>query len=82
VDSFSAGTSALGPGTAPPSHLRPDNFQFFFVDQQFLGDWNAKEKWYETKYKLDKFLKNLCKISGPPHRLQSQRNPLGFTYQL
>ncbi|PQE23415.1 a-pheromone processing metallopeptidase ste23 protein [Rutstroemia sp. NJR-2017a BBW] len=37
------------------SHLRPDNFRFFVVDQQFPGDWNATEKWYETEYKLEKF---------------------------
>lgn len=36
------------------SHLRPDNFRFFLVDQPFPGDWNAKEKWYETEYKLEK----------------------------
>ncbi|TEY42656.1 hypothetical protein BOTCAL_0387g00100 [Botryotinia calthae] len=36
------------------SHLRPDNFRFVVVDQQFLGDWNATEKWYETEYKLEK----------------------------
>ncbi|KAF5876257.1 putative peptidase m16 inactive domain-containing protein [Botrytis fragariae] len=36
------------------SHLRPDNFRFFVVDQQFPGDWNATEKWYETEYKLEK----------------------------
>jgi insulysin len=27
------------------SHLRTDNFRFFLVDQQFPGDWDAKEKW-------------------------------------
>ncbi|GLA67965.1 insulinase (Peptidase M16) [Aspergillus tubingensis] len=36
------------------SHLRPDNFRFFLVDQQFPGDWNEKEKWYGTEYKLEK----------------------------
>ncbi|PYH38592.1 uncharacterized protein BO87DRAFT_442857 [Aspergillus neoniger CBS 115656] len=35
------------------SHLRPDNFRFFLVDQQFPGDRNAKEKWYGTEYKLE-----------------------------
>lgn len=36
------------------SHLRPDNFRFYVIDQQFPGDWDAKEKWYGTEYKLER----------------------------
>ncbi|KAJ5669201.1 hypothetical protein N7462_010271 [Penicillium macrosclerotiorum] len=61
------------------SHLRPDNFRFFLVDQQFPGDWNAKEKWYGTEYKLEKipeeFMQDLwaaaqVPITERPSRLQ------------
>ena len=41
------------------SHLRPDNFRFFVIDQQFPGDWDAKEKWYKTEYKLEKIPEDL-----------------------
>lgn len=36
------------------SYLRPDNFRFFLIDQEFPGDWNEKEKWYQTEYKLER----------------------------
>jgi insulysin len=36
------------------SYLRPDNFRFFYIDQQFQGGWDAREKWYGTVYKLEK----------------------------
>lgn len=52
------------------SYLRPDNFRFFLVDQQFPGDWNAKEKWYETEYKLEKipqdFMQDLWAAAQAP----------------
>ncbi|RHZ43567.1 uncharacterized protein CDV56_102153 [Aspergillus thermomutatus] len=52
------------------SHLRPDNFRFFVVDQQFPGDWDAKEKWYETEYKLEKipedFMQDLWAAAQAP----------------
>ncbi|KAF1937421.1 putative metalloprotease [Clathrospora elynae] len=52
------------------SYLRPDNFRFFVVDQQFPGDWDAKEKWYETEYKLEKipedFMQHLWAAAQAP----------------
>ncbi|PWY80090.1 hypothetical protein BO83DRAFT_459862 [Aspergillus eucalypticola CBS 122712] len=41
------------------SHLRPDNFRLFIVDQQFPEDWNEREKWYGTEYKLEKIPRDL-----------------------
>ncbi|CCD54940.1 hypothetical protein QC760_000298 [Botrytis cinerea] len=61
------------------SHLRPDNFRFFVVDQQFPGDWNATEKWYETESKLENFSKISCKNFEPQFGRRSQRGPLKFT---
>ncbi|PVI04297.1 LuxS/MPP-like metallohydrolase [Periconia macrospinosa] len=36
------------------SYLRPDNFRFLLVSQEFPGDWDQKEKWYGTEYKTEK----------------------------
>ncbi|KAF2685190.1 hypothetical protein K458DRAFT_417258 [Lentithecium fluviatile CBS 122367] len=36
------------------SYLRPDNFRFMLVSQEFPGDWDKKEKWYGTEYKTEK----------------------------
>lgn len=41
------------------SYLRPDNFRFFYIDQQFTGGWDAKEEWYNTEYKLEKIPEDL-----------------------
>lgn len=38
-------TNALG-------YLRPDNYRLTIVSQDFPGDWNRKEKWYGTEYKV------------------------------
>ena len=52
------------------SHLRPDNFRFFVIDQHLSGDWDAKEKWYETEYKLEKipedFMQDLWAAAQAP----------------
>lgn len=34
--------------------LREDNFRMMIVSQDYPGDWNQKEKWYGTEYKVDK----------------------------
>ena len=34
--------------------LRDDNFRLMVVSQDHPGDWNAKEKWYGTDYKVQK----------------------------
>ncbi|KKK23045.1 hypothetical protein ARAM_006420 [Aspergillus rambellii] len=35
------------------SYLRADNFKMIIVAQEYPGDWNAKEKWYGTEYKVE-----------------------------
>ena len=35
--------------------LRPDNFRLGVVSQDFPGDWDKKEKWYGTEYKVERF---------------------------
>ncbi|KAI0128922.1 peptidase M16 inactive domain-containing protein [Xylariales sp. AK1849] len=32
--------------------LRPDNFRMTIVSQDFPGDWDQKEKWYGTEFKI------------------------------
>ncbi|OJJ43998.1 hypothetical protein ASPZODRAFT_18773 [Penicilliopsis zonata CBS 506.65] len=36
------------------SYLRADNFRFVIVSQDYPGDWDLKEKWYGTEYKIEK----------------------------
>lgn len=36
------------------SYLRPDNFRMTIISQDFPGDWDKKEKWYGTEYKIEK----------------------------
>lgn len=36
------------------TYLRPDNCRVTVVSQEFPGDWNMKEKWYGTDYKLQR----------------------------
>ncbi|RLL97604.1 hypothetical protein CFD26_106184 [Aspergillus turcosus] len=36
------------------SYLRPDNFRLIIVSQEYPGDWDSKEKWYGTEYKVGK----------------------------
>ena len=37
------------------SHLNENNFRFSIISQDFPGDWNQKEKWYGTEYRVEKF---------------------------
>ena len=34
------------------NHLRADNYRLTIVSQTYPGDWNMKEKWYGTEYKV------------------------------
>lgn len=36
------------------SYLRADNFRIMIVSQHHPGDWDSKEKWYGTDYKVEK----------------------------
>ncbi|KAL8947613.1 MAG: hypothetical protein Q9183_007767, partial [Haloplaca sp. 2 TL-2023] len=35
------------------SYVRPDNYRLTLVSQTFPGDWNQKEKWYGTEYRVE-----------------------------
>ena len=34
-------------------HFRPNNYRLTIVSQQYPGDWNHKEKWYGTEYRVE-----------------------------
>ncbi|KAJ5566743.1 Peptidase M16 core [Penicillium hispanicum] len=36
------------------SYLRADNFRLIIVSQEYPGQWDQKEKWYGTEYKVEK----------------------------
>ncbi|KAI4131369.1 MAG: hypothetical protein LQ338_001254 [Usnochroma carphineum] len=35
------------------SFIRPDNYRLTLVSQTFPGDWDQKEKWYGTEYRVE-----------------------------
>ncbi|KAL8640102.1 MAG: hypothetical protein Q9228_002938 [Teloschistes exilis] len=35
------------------SYLRPDNYRLTLVSQTFPGDWDQKERWYGTEYRVE-----------------------------
>ncbi|OQV04887.1 Peptidase M16 inactive domain-containing protein [Cladophialophora immunda] len=35
-------------------YLREDNFRLMIVSQEYPGDWDQKEKWYGTEYKVER----------------------------
>ena len=35
-------------------HLRTDNYRLSIVSQTFPGDWDQKERWYGTEYKVER----------------------------
>ncbi|KAL6722042.1 metalloprotease [Lecanora helva] len=34
-------------------HFRPDNYRLTLISQKYPGDWNMKEKWYGTEYRIE-----------------------------
>lgn len=40
--------------TKAMSYLRADNFRIMVVSQEYPGNWDSKEKWYGTEYKVEK----------------------------
>ena len=40
------------------AHLRPDNFRLTLVSQQYPGNWDKKERWYGTQYKVERIPDN------------------------
>ena len=36
-------------------YLRSDNFRLTVVSQKYPGDWNQREKWYGTEYRIERF---------------------------
>ena len=35
------------------AYLRPDNFRMMVVSQEFPGNWDKREKWYGTEYRVE-----------------------------
>lgn len=58
------------------SYLRPDNFRLTIVSRDFPGDWDRKERWYGTEYKIEKlsteFLKDLEMAASPSRERPSE----------
>lgn len=46
-------TKALG-------YLRPDNYRLTLISQQYPGDWDQKEKWYGTEYRVESIPSNFA----------------------
>ena len=63
------------------SYFRSDNFRMVIVSQDFPGDWDRKEKWYGTEYKVEKipqdFVEDIDKAlaSTPATRLSDLHMP-------
>ena len=36
------------------NYLRPDNYRLTIVSQQYPGDWDQREKWYGTEYRVER----------------------------
>lgn len=51
------------------SYLRADNFRLIIVSQDYPGDWDQKEKWYGTEYKVEKIPQDF--LSGIQKALDS-----------
>jgi insulysin len=51
------------------SYLRADNFRLIIVSQEYPGQWDQKEKWYGTEYKVEKIPQDF--LSGIQTALQS-----------
>ncbi|WEW56245.1 metalloprotease [Emydomyces testavorans] len=41
------------------SYLNADNFNIELISQKYPGDWDKKEKWYGTEYKVERISENL-----------------------
>lgn len=61
--------------------LRTDNFRMTIISQRFPGDWDQKEKWYGTEYKVGKipedFMRELreAEASNASNRLAALHLP-------
>ncbi|CAI7590480.1 unnamed protein product [Penicillium pancosmium] len=51
------------------SYLRADNFRLIIVSQDYPGQWDQKEKWYGTEYKVEKIPQDF--LSGIQKALES-----------
>ncbi|EXJ94318.1 insulysin [Capronia coronata CBS 617.96] len=40
--------------TQAMQYLREDNFRLMLVSQEYPGDWDQREKWYGTEYKVER----------------------------
>ncbi|KAL2004579.1 hypothetical protein VTN00DRAFT_3315 [Thermoascus crustaceus] len=55
------------------SYLRADNFRIMVVSQDYPGDWDCKEKWYGTEYKVEKIPQEFARdireaLESPPEK--------------
>ncbi|EEP79149.1 hypothetical protein UREG_03995 [Uncinocarpus reesii 1704] len=53
------------------SYLNADNFNIELISQTYPGDWNQKEKWYGTEYRVEKVSEQLLSeirelLESPP----------------
>ena len=55
-------------------HLKADNYRLTIVSQQFPGNWNEKEKWYGTEYRLENVSEDLQ--ATVRRALESTRNEI------
>ncbi|KAJ5466589.1 hypothetical protein N7539_009545 [Penicillium diatomitis] len=51
------------------SYLRADNFRLIIVSQDYPGEWDQREKWYGTEYKVEKIPHDF--LSGIQNALRS-----------
>ena len=63
------------------SYLRPDNYRLTLVSQTFPGDWDQREKWYGTEYRVEAipsdFKASICEAakSNPKNRIPDLHLP-------
>ncbi|KAF2171129.1 hypothetical protein M409DRAFT_19100 [Zasmidium cellare ATCC 36951] len=55
--------------------LRPDNFRYTVVSQEFPGGWDQKEKWYGTEYKWEKIPGDVLKEFERAHKSVASERP-------
>ena len=64
-------TEAIERGLAA---LRPDSFKILLLSQDYPGDWNLREKWYGTEYRVDKIPKDfLEEVTKAAHSSVKER---------
>ena len=57
------------------AHLRPDNFRLIFVSQQYPGNWDKKERWYGTQYKIERISDNFLSVLNAAWSARASERP-------